>query len=276
MIKFQLRKILYQKETGAAFLIMLVICLLSYVLNCVEFFGEYSSNLIASNQLHIIGDSSNLAFILRLIIPLAAALPGSGIYYYEKKNNLLPVAFSRSGSHEKYYFSHLFAVFAVSFAVVFVPLILNVLLSDLTFPSESVRNIGGHPSSDDPYYLMRCAKNILLNSVRINYPQLYSLIFISAMSVFSGFIGIFTYNVSFLFKKNNYLSFAVFFVCSNIVEAVSAVIYEYGFSIAYFDYLFADTHTKKNMTAFFGMILLLTAVIAAVAPAAIKKLKKGL
>lgn len=277
MLKFQLRKTLCQKETGIAFLIMLAVCLASYILNCVEFYGEYTSNLIASNQLAIINDYGRLAFVFRLLLPAAAALPCSGIYYHEKKNNILPVALSRSGSQKKYYFSSLFASFAVSFAVVLLPLIINVLLNNLTFVGKSVRNVGNHPSSDDPYYSLASKKFILLDALRIKHPQVYNVVFAVSISLFSGVIGVFTYNISFLFKKNNYLSFAVFFIVSNIIDVISSAASEHGVNIAYLDYLFANKEIPgKNVPAFCCMLLILAVFIAATAFPAIKKLKKVL
>lgn len=277
MFKFHFRKFFYIKEFYFAFGIMLAICLASFAVTCAEFHGEYASNLIASYQLTVIGEFGALSFILRIAIPLIAALPSAGIYYYEKKNNVLPVSFARSGSHKRYYFSALPAVFLASFIVVFLPLIINILLNEVTFPSEAVRNVGNHPTSDDLYYIKGHSKYILFSGIYINHPHIYNFIFTFLISAFSGLIGLFTYNMSHLFKKNNYLSFALFFIFSNIVEIISSKTTEHGVDISYFDYLFAGYSIPgKNVAAFGFMILLLAAVIAATVPAALKKLKNGI
>jgi len=273
VIKLQLKKLFYQKEFYFSFFLMLMISIASFVLNCFRYFGEDMSNLISYNQLAIVSDSNSLSQILRYMIPLTAALPFAGSYFYEKKNNILPVVLTRTKNNKQYYYSTLFIVFLASFIVIFVPMLINLLLNAMTFPAECIRNTNWQ-TYEDYYYLKAHGEYILFSNTYVNHPLLYNLIFLSELSVFSGIIGVFTYNMSFYIKKNQYLVFALFFIISNVIEIISGALQSLNINIAYFDYLFAGREiVSKSVPAFIFMVLLLGCSIVFTIPGILKKLK---
>jgi hypothetical protein len=156
---------------------------------------------------------------------LVAAIPFADVFYNERENSVLPMTLTRFKSRRCYYFSTGAAVFAATFVVVFIPLLINILLLFIAFPLETVGDFTGFTTGYSWRFDADNANaNILLPSLYIKHPYIHNVFTASTLSLFAGAVGVFTYALSYLIRKKRSLLYMAFFIVYNIGEMISGTL----------------------------------------------------
>jgi hypothetical protein len=272
-LRFQCKLLFSRYEFIASLAFMCLIAAGIFVANCVIAYGSDRYDLLSADQLFI-GRDTLYSTIIRLLVPLVAAIPFADSYFSEKQSNTIPTLLVRAKTARHYYFSKIVVVFLASIAVFLIPFLLNMGLNRLVFPGNSMRDVLGWQTSETWYHDASLAHQILFPDLFVLHPYLYNLLFTGMLSLFSGLIGVFTFAASFFVKKNRVFLVALFFIINNVLELLSAFTENFGIVIAPFKYLFAwDTTPGKSMGTFAVILLVMLGSVLGMARFGIKKLE---
>jgi len=132
-------------------------------------------------------------------------------YITDKSNSILPALQTRCGV-KIYYLAKGIACFIGGFIVFFIPLLLSIILNNITFPQSGITFLG---DLYDANYDAGIVGSMVLKSTRwlgIWFPKLflfneevYNILYLLIFSLAMGVFGLFTYSLSFIIKKQKIL-----------------------------------------------------------------------
>lgn len=239
-----------QREFKVAFLITLLYACLSFV---------YALDMTAGQELYSIKDASQylcfggyfpLWHYFQSIYPFLVVLPFATSYVEDKRNDLLPLYFART-SRSVYFSSKLVACFIGTAAVIFLPFLFNMVLCNLFFPHNNNTWIG-------EYQMLNFQGNVLGTNLMYKTPYrelafarlflnnrlLYSFIYLVAISLFSGLLGMAILGLSFVFSKSKILLFIPLFAVQHIFQTYDTKALNNAISNG-------DTYTNLNILEYF-------------------------
>lgn len=223
-VKTQIGVMLKLKEFKVAFLIVLTYACASFV---------YALNMISGYDLYSVKDASQylcfgsyfpLWYYFQSIYPFLVVIPCATSYIEDKRNHLLPLYFART-SRRVYFSSKLVAGFIGTFAVFFLPFLFNMVLCNIFFPHNNNTWIGEYQMLNFQGYVL--GTNLLYETpyrelafarLFLNNRVLYSLVYLAAISLFSGLLGMTMLALSFVFSKSKILLFIPLFAAQHIFQ----------------------------------------------------------
>ena len=249
-VKTQIQVMHRQREFKVAFLITLLYACLSFV---------YALNITAGQELYSIKDASqylcfgsyfSLWYYFQSIYPFLVVLPFATSYVEDKRNHLLPLYFART-SRRVYFSSKLVACFIGTAAVILLPFLFNMVLCNLFLPHNNntwlgeyqMLNFQGYVLGtnlvyETPYHELAFARLFLNNRL------LYSFIYLVAISLFSGLLGMTMLGLSFVFSKSKILLFIPLFAAQHLFQTYDTKALNDAISNG-------DTYTSLNILEYF-------------------------
>lgn len=249
-VKTQIQVMYRQREFKVAFLITFLYACLSFI---------YALNITAGQELYSTKDASQylcfggyfpLWHYFQSIYPFLVVLPFATSYVEDKRNYLLPLYFART-SRSVYFSSKLVACFIGTAAVIFLPFLFNMVLCNLFFPHNNNTWIG-------EYQMLNFQGNVLGTNLLYETPYrelafarlflnnrpLYSFLYLVAISLFSGLLGMAILGLSFVFSKSKILLFTPLFAVQHISQTYNTKALNNAISNG-------DTYTNLNILEYF-------------------------
>lgn len=273
-IKAQLGVLKNRPMFKFSFIMMMLICCLSFLLNAISDFGGYEPDILAYRDMFILNNKNFFSNIIVIILPILAVIPFSDSYIEDRNKNRLPVILQYC-SRKEYFASKYIATAVSAFLVIFIPLLTNLLLNAIAFEGESFNDITGHISAQRCMYNFNSEYMTLMpfKKLFISHPFVYSLIFIAFTSIYAVAGALFSYSLSY-FIKNRIMIIVPFFVFSTLTNIVSSEFYiRFNIETSISNYLLSCVeYTELNYFVYIGILLILIAASLALMPPALKRL----
>lgn len=237
----------------ALFLVMFFIVMFAYYQESIENYGLYTTELRSAYESSLVGslDTRYIIFILSIVGPLIVSFAFGDIYFEDLESNCIPIIFTRERK-EKYHRNNIIAVFILSFLITFIPLIINLVLSLITYPLEGMDNMYHLPA-----YVIKYNKENIFEYLRVFHPLAYNLICTNMISIVFALFSCITYVISMVIKFNKYvcciLSYSLYLGYNTLVQKIGMNKY------SIFNYI--DVGEKPNATIFIGIIIGLVIII---------------
>jgi hypothetical protein len=200
---------LKRKEIHFVFLLLLLISITAFIMECLAFYGSNLKFVRSSAESSLVqgvyAGSARLTLIF--ILPLLSSLIYSDSFYTEYHNGVLKTILTKVDK-SKYIFYKSIVTFFFSFFVFFITLFINLILCTVTFPQVGFDNIYSLPPYD--IAIQNYDNTYFLDIIRIESPFLFNVISIILLSLFAGLFSLFTLGIYFLFLSKNRV-FGLFF-----------------------------------------------------------------
>ncbi len=199
------------------------ICFADFVINCMQYFGRSAVSVPSAEKVFIWGSGTNFgALCLIYLLPIFAVLPFADSFIIEKEQNMLPVLLHRIGV-KKYYYSKIAAVAATSFVVVVLPMLMNLLLCNIAFPT-AVNDFVALSSDQSWYYDDLRMTSLLFPLLSIRHPFLMNLLSVVATGAFCSFAAVIACQLSYFINVSRVLILALFFIASSLVNLSGSIL----------------------------------------------------
>jgi hypothetical protein len=207
IIKMQFRLMCNKKSFQLAFLINLIYILLTYLFYAWRQRGYDISTITSPSAIFPLNAGTEFFDIFINLVPFIVVVPFSMSFIEDKSNLILPALQTRSGI-KSYYYSKAVACFIGSFLIFLIPLLLSILLNNLTFPQSGITFLGDLYDINFDANIVGSRITKITNWKGIWFPnlfffnmELYNILYAFIFSVSMGLLGIFAYALSFMIKK---------------------------------------------------------------------------
>ncbi|WP_102401895.1 hypothetical protein [Haloimpatiens massiliensis] len=202
LVKLEICKCIKRTEFKIAFSAVFCAVFLDYAILCKGYYGAALSKVMSAYDGIILTNlvKTPLSPIVGILLPLTVSFIYSDSYLQERNWGLSNFINTRI-SKNKYILAKAIAIAIVSFFIIFIPLIMNMLLAIIAFP------IQGHNTFGLPDYkkLSYIDPGIILNRLKTYYPYINIFIFIIIRSLFASSFALISFGMSFLNRINKYL-----------------------------------------------------------------------
>lgn len=201
MLKSEITKIVRRKQFLIIVNVLMISVMLDFVVTCIQYYGIELSWIRSAYDSTILHNSVPL-FTKQLyttLFPLIASIIASDVYCMEQQlgiSSFIETRTSKSRNRKM----KIISVGLVSFLIIFIPLMLNFLLTLTAFPIQA------HYSSNVTYLtLSEPQEGRILGYLDQFYPYLNIFCFILIRSLIGMSMAIFALALSFLNRLNRYL-----------------------------------------------------------------------
>ncbi|MEN8908282.1 MAG: hypothetical protein ABF289_20190 [Clostridiales bacterium] len=223
IIKTDLKLMLYKKEFYIAQLIMFLLCFGNSMILYNNYYGKDISNVIQASgfNMGISGRSVSTIFftiIYSFMFPLIVCLSYSDSYLFEKSKNINILMITRVNK-TKYLLSKYLVIGFSGFLVIFIPYIINFLISFIVAP---MYNDYSHSNLGSDIYIPT-TENIIFPEIYTKYPYLESLIYVLIPSMFGSAIALTSYSISLLKKVTRLTVLILPTIIYNLYSFITAI-----------------------------------------------------
>lgn len=201
-VKMQIRTIIDKKVAIIMLIVLSVMVLVNYFDNLRFFDGMPVDSLIDPMRILMLSvedyNSASVKFVFLQFYPVLVILPAALSYASDRSNGTDIFIITRFDK-KKYYIGKLIAVFVVTFCVFFIPLIMEVILNLIAFPSAARGNFGGDSLYSESYISMM-ERIMFLGTFKVS-SRLYAFISIFLFAFISGVLSVFVLAISMYFNK---------------------------------------------------------------------------
>lgn len=256
LIKVELKKCFNRKEFKIIFIVIIGAILLDFFLLCKEYYGEHLSYVMPAYNGTIITNivKSPLEPIISILLPLTVSIIYSDSYLSEENmgiGNLIDTRVGRKTNIK----SKVIAIIIISFFVVFIPLIINMILSLIAFPFNGYNTFG----LPDYKRLSYVSDEIALGYMQIYYPYINLCIFIFIRSLYSVAFALLSFGISFYSKRNKYISILSAFIINMVFVMIFEIISRF-FSLSKFSEIIGTSYLSVNPRGSFIFIIIILAL----------------
>lgn len=226
MLRFQLSRMVRCREFIAAMLVSALLVCGSFLLS-VEGSAGLDRTVMPDASETTCMNGDNYWHIYSAVWPFLVVLPFATSFVEEKKNQCIAPAVSR-GSYGAYLKSKLVAAAIGSAAVMFIPLLLNLLACFAVFPSNHNSLRGGYNVMGFDERLLGLNRDyrtvphsFFLVQLYVCSPFWYAVMYTVICGAFSGLCGMAVTALSFRFSKKKILLFIPLYAFVFVTRAVS-------------------------------------------------------
>lgn len=253
----QVNIILHKKATQLVFAIMLFCVLYHYFQNVDTYEGYDLAQMYHPMKLVMLDGQGGIDYQLLQIFPILVVLTGGWAYFDDVKCGYDNYWIARIGKRQ-YFLGKYIAVFAASFLVFTIPLVLELILYMLAFPLDAT----GDPFATNLYdaSFLESEKRYLFYPVYHYSPILYAFFRAVLFGIVSGILSGFTVAVSFIVKVpfRVLLFFPVYLIIYSTYYIGDYM--EFPCQTYYFWYLMYHNVSVKSEYGFIGFLTVLLVV----------------
>ncbi len=166
-------------------------------INVYKYYGTEICNMYSFLEISVLGNNTEIFFYIGKFFPFIVVLPVAISVAGEQLNKIDTLWINRCGIR-KYYISKMIAVFFMTFIVFFLPLMLELMLNVISFPSQAHGNLYGRNIYSEDY---KAVEQYLFFRLYYNYPLLYGIVMSSFFSVVSASLSVFTSAIACIYYK---------------------------------------------------------------------------
>lgn len=227
----QVRLMVSTKTFKAAFSLVFVLAISSYLYHVFEFRNTDITQMKSSSALFMLNDTSRLLRYFETLFPVVVVFPFVFSYADDTSLNMFPYLLSRQGK-KSYYISKYMTTIIGAFMIIFIPLLLNLILTTITFPLNNNTYWGGYNSLNYEGIILGTSRAINtkysgLPFVRVFFfsPIAYNLVFLFISSLFASSLASFTFAFSMFFKKYKVILLLPAFLLLKLFKIIDAYNY---------------------------------------------------
>lgn len=225
MLKLELKNCLGRMEFKFVFAILMSFSIGSFLIACQKNYGHGMSFIRSAYDMSMMqGTSTHVVWSIEsMLIPLFASIIYSDSYYSDHRSGVYKNILTRTDT-KTYFWAKAIVIIVVTFTVFFIPLLLNQLLSLLTFPTQGFDNNFGFPPYD--IGIQNYNSGFMFDLLRIQSPLLYNLLYIFLISLVASLFAMFAYGAYFVSNKGKFATIVGVFLLYIVTElAVSTLGY---------------------------------------------------
>jgi len=265
LVKLQCYIMLNKINFKISFSIMMLYALGVYLLNVHANLHMDISSTLSASSLFVLDEMGEYFRYLQNLFPFLVLFPYSFSYLEDKKTRMGSLLQVRM-SNKYYYLSQMVSCFLGGMLLFFVPLLLNLILTNITFIETGYTYYGYY--NDYGYCSDLLGTNATIPTVNtgmsylgvyLTSPFLYSLMYTLFISLFAGLFSIFGLSCSFYIKNNkitlliiNYLLFLGGTILNNISNSSNMYL-----NTKLLDYVSINTIMGKSTLFFLGVCSIL-------------------
>lgn len=266
----QIKLMVSTKSFKTAFSLVFVLAISSYIYHIFEFRNIDITQMKSSSTLFMLNDTSRLLTYFETLFPVLVVFPFVFSYADDNNLNIFPYLLSRQGK-KSYYISKYVTTLFGAFVIIFIPLLLNLILTTITFPLNNNTYWGGYNSLNYEGIILGTSRAINtkysgLPFARIFFfnPIAYNLLFLFISSLFASSLASFAFAFSMFFKKHKIILILPAFLLLKLFRFIDA--YKYTKTITgssyinynFISYIEVSGYTLgKNYLLFFLFMLML-------------------
>lgn len=272
---FRLKLVFKKKSFLISLLAASFLSILSFVLYCIKFFGAELNSIPSAEKVFVWSNGQDaIALVLLYLFPVFCVLPFADSYIAEKDSNMLPVLLPRLGT-KRYLFEKLLAVAASAFVVVAVPLILNFILSAVTFPTE-INNYSSVSADQSWFFSTRRISSLIFPRFYIKHPYLTNLSSVLLTGLFCALSAAVVCELSVFWNRSRVLILSVFFIVNATLSLASNIIATEKIScfVPFYYTMLGNDENGKNVLFFYAIFIVPFVLTMVLFPLCIKKIKK--
>lgn len=251
------------------------ICIMDFVINCVEYFGKSVTSVISAEKAFIWNSGSNIgALCLIYLLPVFVVLPFADSFIIEKEQNMLPVLLYKTGA-KKYYFSKITAVAVSAFVIVALPMLINFILCLTAFPLE-VNDYTNVSADQSWYYSDYRLSSMLFPVLSIKHPYIMNLLSIAATGVFCSLSAAVVCQLSFFFSASRVLVLATFFIVNHLISLAGKLLPlgNLSCSVVFYNLILGNYEGGKQLWYFSFLFIAPAVLIAVLTVPCLNRIKK--
>lgn len=264
-IKLQFYVMLSKRNFRISFTLMMLYAIGVYLVNVYVNLNTDISATISASSLFVGNEKGDYYRYLEALFPFIVLFPFSFSYLNDKKTKMGCLLQTKMGNRN-YYLSQMITCFLGGTSILFIPLILNLILTSTTFLETGYTYFGLYNTSG--YCNTLLGNDTAINTVNsgmtflslyILSPFLYNFLYTLIISLFAGLISIFGLACSFYVKKYTITLFIINYLLFLIGSVVNNILY---YSTTYLntnflDYVSVNTQIGKSYLFFFAFCSIL-------------------
>lgn len=190
----QFRLMARRKSAMITFYVVLAFVLVNYLTNVVTYQGSEILEMVHPMQLLLLSDESGAYSLLFIqLYPLLVVLPAGFSFALDRDVDETVFYLTRVGSKD-YYRGKLIAAFSITFLVLTLPLLLEIVLNCLSFPLDATGNLDNWSVYDENY--IADVQTYLWSGLFLHPPYLYAALGTLLFGLVPGVLGVFTVALS--------------------------------------------------------------------------------
>ena len=240
MLKVQLIQMFHKKGFQLSFAVMMIYVLYSYLYHVFKYKNYELSEMITAEALFSLHATTDTYYYFALIFPFIVAFPFAFSFLTDKQIKIQPILQVKSGV-KNYYVTKTIACFIGGFLIIFIPLIVSLALTKLTFPTSGLT---AYDSWYELNFFMRMSGDYselsslypaeeLATQVGVPFawlylysPVLYNFFYACIASLFAGFASVFIFSTSFYVNRFKILILVPFYVFLVILDKLNNILSE--------------------------------------------------
>lgn len=219
--KAQFSEMIRKKTTIFTFFLVLIMSLVNFYANIVANYktGEITQMYDTIKCLMLSDWSVSGAYLIEFF-PLIVVIPTACSYLVDRDTRMNVYIESRVDK-KNYWYSKLLCVFVVTFLVFFVPFILELIISLISFGTKST----GDLTNSSFIFMMENEQEYFLNKLFLSNKIFYAVVNIFLFSVVSGIFAIFNFAIVTLpFFKYKIFAFFPMYVLIYVISFIEKVV----------------------------------------------------
>lgn len=254
MLILEFKNCINRKEFKFIFSFLMFMAIGAFLFTASSFYGFQLSFVRSAYESSMIQGIYS-QFILSaeiILLPLLASIIYSDSFYADSKSGVYKSILARTDK-KTYLIAKAIVIFAVTFLVFLIPLLINQLLSFTAFPLVGFDNNYSLPSYDIGIQNYS-GQGWLFEVLRLQSPFLFNVVGMLKISLFAALFALLTYSVYFVYKKGKLAGIAgVFFLYIVLSIAFDFIgLRQYGI----INYLYMPTQGTPAMMVFWILALL--------------------
>lgn len=192
---------LNRTKTIAVFLFIFFISIFAFYTEASFDFGHPVASLRSAydNTIFTALDIRFIVLIIAIVGPLIISFAFGDIYIDDLESNCVSLILTRENK-KKYHRNNLLAVFILSFFIMLIPLLINLVLCLITYPLHGLDNSTGTPA-----FVINLPRGNYIEYLRVLHPFAYNIFYMLTPSITFALFACLTYCLSMIIKTNKYL-----------------------------------------------------------------------
>lgn len=214
-IKLQLYIMISKKNFRISFTVMMLYTLGVYLINVYLNMDKDISATLSASSLFVLDEMGYFFWPFESMFPFLILFPYSFSYLNDKKTKMGMLLQVKMGN-KNYYRSQMLACFFGGFLILFIPFIMNLILTNITFIETGYTHYGYYNDSGYCEYLLGSTVIVPTANTGMSFlqcyiisPFLYDVLYTFFISIFAGLLSIFGLACSFYVKHNKITLFII-------------------------------------------------------------------
>lgn len=241
LILYEFKKMYYRHTTWVILLMCISIALLAFIFQLSNYpWIPEKNNMEPASESSLIWSNPLTFMVLAVITPLSASMIHADTYHNEYSNKLVSVIISKRNRF-CYYISKATVVIIASFIVSILPFLINQLLCQISFPSQTLRIFGDGIYENNYQYLL---SRIKYKYLYFNHPIAYNYLHVLLVGMYGVVMGMLSFSISLFYNKKKVI---VILSSTMLMFGLLLIASAFGlYSMVFQDYLVAKP-TIKNV-----------------------------